>query len=120
MRRLAFLTAAVFACGCRPWCAMPRALWTPSAYGSEAAKVAETDAFIAEQVRLGRARPSAELDAAARALGADDAAELSALSRASCLGSSELERFARARSLRPSTASAYLADRFGVAPCRER
>jgi|SRR6185312_43448 len=118
--RFALLTAALLACGCRPWCATPAELWTPSSYGAEAAAVAATDAFISEQVRLGRARPAAELDAAARAVGAADSTELAAIKDESCLASGDLSRFARARGLSEATASAYLADRFGVAPCRER
>lgn len=120
MRRLALLTVAVLVCGCRPWCATPPELWTPAAYGSEADAVAATDAYIAEQVRLEMDRPPAELDAAARALGASGAAELAALRERNCLTGENLARFAAARGLRPSTASEYLADRFGIAPCRER
>lgn len=120
MRRLTLLAAAILVSGCRPWCATPPELWSPAAYGPESAAVAETDAFIAEQVRLGRARPAAELDAAAQALGARDAAELAAIKGESCLAQGALARFARARGLSEATARTYLADRFGIAPCGGR
>lgn len=120
MRRLGIFAAAILCGGCRPWCATPRELWTPAAYGAEAEAVAATDVFIAEQVQLGRARPEAELDAAARALGAADAAELSSIKDESCLPRSALARFSRARGLSEGTARSYLAERFGVTACADR
>ena len=120
MRRLGLLTATILISACRPWCATPPDLWTPAAYGAEAAAVAATDAFIAEQLKLGRTRPSAELDAASRALGAADAAELAAIGKEDCLARRDAARFARARGLSPLTASNYLAERFGVRACADR
>lgn len=82
--------------------------------------MAATDGFIAEQLRLGRDRPSAELDAAARALGAADAAELAAIKDGSCLERRDAARFAAARGLRPETAESYLGARFGIRACADR
>jgi hypothetical protein len=118
MRRLAVL-AAVLLGGCRPWCAQSAETWTPAAYGAEAGAVAATDELISREFERGRGRPLAELDAAARAVGADDAAELAAVARGACLSSVAVGRFARARGLSVPTTEAYLAARFGVAVCGE-
>jgi len=120
MRRLGVLTAAILLSGCRPWCAAPKELWDPAAYGAEAGAVAATDDFIAEQLKLGRARPQAELDAAARALGAADAAELAAIKDRDCLARRDSARFAAARELSAATAEAYLRSRFGIRACADR
>ena len=120
MRRLGALTAAILFSGCRPWCATPPESWDPSAYGAEAGAVAATDNFIADELRLGRARPTAELDTAARALGAADAAELAAIKDRNCLERRDAARFAAARAMSPATAEAYLGARFGIRACADR
>jgi hypothetical protein len=120
MRRLGALTAAILFSGCRPWCATPPQLWSPSVYGAEAGAVAATDDFIATELKLGQARPRAELDEAARALGAIDAAELASIKDENCLARRDAARFAAARGLRVETAESYLGARFGVRACADR
>ena len=119
MRWLALLST-ILSFGCRPWCAKTEERWNPSVYGAEAGAVAATDDFIAEQLKLERARPPAELDAAARALGAADAAELAAIKDEDCLAGRDAARFAAARGLSAATASDYLETRFGIRACAGR
>ncbi|MBI3564163.1 MAG: hypothetical protein HY079_03090 [Elusimicrobia bacterium] len=83
------------------------------------APASETEAFVSAELaawREGRS-DAARLDAAARALGADDARELAALAARDCLEARDAARFAAARGLTAPEADATLA-RLGVRACR--
>ncbi|MFI5349375.1 MAG: hypothetical protein ACHQ2Z_07520 [Elusimicrobiota bacterium] len=122
MRRLLLLSMAISLSACKayPWCSDLAESLDPSVFGADAAAVAATDAFIRTELELGWDRPLDELGAAARALGATDAAELAVVIENGCFAGRDVARFAQARGMRAESAESYLASRFGVTACADR